>query len=173
MSGGHLTNDDAWALACRLAEALDALLGHRRDWHVTRGVLDCCIEHDDPPWLRHAAFVRAAGDHLVVTTAGDCASNRLWHLPPDALDDIVRAVAGSLQTLNLWDLVPGRTFRLLQPLRGLGDGTELRLHCVDEMKPAGLHYQFQHAGGWLVLHGQSNADRAVLDEIGRYLEYAR
>jgi hypothetical protein len=41
------------------------------------------------------------------------------------------------------------------------------------MRPAGLHYQFRYAGGWLVLHGQSNADRAVLNQIGRYLEYAR
>ncbi|MCL4756201.1 MAG: hypothetical protein KJ015_38995 [Myxococcales bacterium] len=157
--------------ARRLAEALDAALAGTRTWHVTRGALDTVIALEQGAWRRPLAYVRDAGARIEVVTPGTSAGPGRFVLDDDAsLAAIVEAVVAAAATVTLWDLVPGRRYRLLAPLRGLAAGEELVLASVDEVKPSGRDL-FRFAGGAraLDLYCDRPDDAALLDRLGELL----
>lgn len=161
---------DHAAAARRLAEAFDAALGGVRTWHVTRGALDTVIALEQGAHRRALACVREAGGQLEVATPGTSDGPRRFVLEGDA-SAVIDAVVAAAATLTLWDLVPGRRFRLLAPLRCLSAGDELALAAIEEVKPSGCDlFRFAHRAGCLELFCDRPDDAAVLDRIGGFLE---
>ncbi|GMV12013.1 MAG: hypothetical protein HS104_38780 [Polyangiaceae bacterium] len=160
---------DHAAAARRLAEALDTAFGGARTWHVTRGALDTVIALEQGAHRRPLAYVRDAGGQLEVLTPGSSDGPRRFVLDDDVAEVVVAVVAAAA-TLTLWDLVPGRRFRLLTPFRGLSAGEELALVSIEEVKPSGRDlYRFVRSAGSLDLYCDRPEDAAVLDCIDELL----